>query len=114
MTERPSQQKVVGVSDRFLAYSERQMTTTADWIRFNEEELDLLEASRIGYMLGLRVMRNIFEMPLQQRRAQFLEYAREVEGKKPGEETIALYALAHCKRLNRYPMTQKQSQNPLH
>ena len=110
--ERPSQKKVVGVARRYLRDLERIEVAEADLSRFKNEELTMDEASFMGARLAYAAIAGIILAPVHSIRQSFLEFAREVEGKKPGEERLAIFALNKLTpaEQERFPLVMQNSQ----
>ncbi len=104
--KRPSQEKVAGVSHRYLRRVEAAYANEIDRYRLKYEELDLEEVTLITRSLAASAFIGYCVQPLQAMRKAFLVHARDVEGKAPGEEDIIMYAF---NRLSR----QKQHALPL-
>lgn len=110
--DRPSQRKVVGVSYRYLKGVERTKAAYVDRFRLRNEEITIDEASAIGYSILGAAVAGIVMRPLQSLRAQFLEHVRDaVEGRRPGEESLAVFALNKLSKQEqkRFPNTLRDS-----
>ncbi len=114
MLDRPSQEKVVGVSNRYIAHKEALAIHATERFRMRNEELTLLEAQAIGYTVGIGYVRQLVGMPVQALRRRVLWEAQKAEGLKPGEQDIAKFALRMCDSPEKYPKTtQALSSKPI-
>ena len=90
--ERPSQQKVVGVSRRYLkglGYSH----DLSDYIhRFETKDLNQYEAMRIGSLMATLAISKMIRTPLQAARRNFLFHAQKIDGLIVGEEAVSTFA----------------------
>lgn len=91
--ERPSQKKVVGVAYAYLRSLERIHTLDNNIARFTSVDLQPGSATILGSSIGVAALREWIASPLNRRREAFLSHAQEVEGRVPGEESLAVYAL---------------------
>ncbi|HRF28521.1 MAG TPA: hypothetical protein PL051_02690 [Candidatus Saccharibacteria bacterium] len=113
LKDRPSQRKVVGVSYRYLKGVERTKAAEIDrWRLRNEEITGIDEATTIGYSILGAAVAGIVTRPMQSLRAGFLEHVRDaIEGKRPGEENLAVFALNKLSKQEqkRFPNTLRDS-----
>ena len=90
--ERPSQQKVVGVSRRYLFSMDTAYNLSEHKQTFVTENLNQFEAMRIGGVLATLAISKLVRAPTQIARRAFLYRAREIDGFVPGEESISVFA----------------------
>ncbi len=105
MSDRPSQHKVVGVANRYIAYLEEREKLGGDRLLMQNKDLDIFEAHRVGWAIGLRLARIAIEKPVQNRRRAVLWNMQQLEGLAVGEENIAKFALRLCSQPEKYPHT---------
>ncbi len=104
---RPSQKKVVGVSHRFLAYEENSERMFEQWSKLDKDDISLGEVYGAFVLTGCFAVHQLVTFPGQASRRNFLQYAREVEGLAPGQESISAYALASSGTVEMYPRVRK-------
>jgi len=103
MLERPSQNKVVGVANKYMAYKEAQQIVDVERFRLKNEELDMVEVHYVGYSIGIGLAKEVIGAPAQAWRRLLLWEAQQADGFVPGEENIARFALRICAAPERYP-----------
>lgn len=113
-SERPSARKVAGVSRRYLAGLETVYELNDHIMRLKNEDLSFNDANAVSYMAGYGIMKTTIIRPFQLAREEFLRHAQEVEGRVPGEEILARFALRQVNGSQvKYWRTAKRVNTPL-
>lgn len=90
--ERPSQQKVVGVSRRYLE-SYDVSVELAEYVNlFTTKELKQYQAIYMGQRMAVLAISKLIRAPIQRSRRAYLRHAQEVEGYVIGEQDISVFA----------------------
>ncbi len=107
ISDRPSQEKVVGVARKYLQHEEAGARALAKLDRCNSIDLGFAELAEISYTLGFTALRHLAVLPLHTLRQRVLKAERDAEGWTPGDENIDIYALRVAEALSgSYPYLQ--------
>ncbi len=107
LSERPSAKKVAGVSRRYLACEEADKRLEVLKLRYNNEDLSPEDVVLVTNDIGITWCTGFVSRRFQDARTEFLQHAQEVEGKAPGQENIAAFALAHVGAPSRYRLVAR-------
>ena len=106
--QRPSPARVAGVVRRYLKHVEAEEALALDRNRFKDEHMTVCETQIIMYRVLIGEIRGLFNEIFQDNRTVFLSNYRDaIEGKAPGHEFIAQYALYKCKDSGDFPLVSR-------
>lgn len=103
LNERPSNKKVAVVSRRYLNAEEQRLELAEYLNTFETKDLSVTEAYAVMFAITCLAVTTTATVPIQKSRESFLSSARNQEGRTPGEEKLAAFALRRSGAAEAYP-----------